>query len=119
MDSDFKTKSTKIMNVQGSDVRIMSVNDSDYISPTDMTANFDGGYILIDSWLRNKDTIEFLGLWEKLNNTDFNSVEFDRIRSEAGTNRFRLSVKQWQKNVNGIGIIAKTGRYGGTFLIKI
>ncbi len=106
------------MVVQGAEVHVTSTDDEDYISLTDMVANFDGGSTLIDAWLRNKDTIEFLGVWERINNPSFNSVEFDGIRFEAGTNRFRLSVKQWTQKVGGIGLIAKTGRYGGTFAHK-
>ena len=65
--------------------------------------------------MRRKDTIEFLGLWESLNNTNFNSVEFDRIKSEAGYNSFTLSPKKWISLTNAIGIISKSGRYGGAF----
>jgi len=101
--------------VQGVEVHITTRDDEDYISLTDMAGNFDGGATLIDAWLRNKDTIEFLGVWERINNPHFNSVEFDGIRLEAGTNRFRLSVKQWTQKVGGTGLIARTGRYGGTF----
>lgn len=110
--------SNKTMVVQGAEVHVTSKDDEDYISLTDMVANFDGGSTLIDAWLRNKDTIEFLGVWERINNPSFNSVEFDGIRFEAGTNRFRLSVKQWTQKVGGIGLIAKTGRYGGMFAHK-
>lgn len=108
----------KSMVVQGVEVHLTTKGDEDYISLTDMVSKFDGGSTLIDAWLRNKDTIEFLGVWERINNPGFNSVEFDGIRLEAGTNRFRLSVKKWAQDVGGIGIIAKTGRYGGTFAHK-
>lgn len=108
----------KSLKVQGVEVSLTSKNDEDYISLTDMASKFDGGPPLIDSWLRSKDTIEFIGVWERLNNPIFNSVEFDRIRLEAGTNRFRLSVKRWTQDVGGIGVIAKTGRYGGTYAHK-
>ena len=70
---------------------------------------------VIKNWMRRKDTIEFLGLWESLNNTNFNSVEFDRIKSEAGYNSFTLSPKKWISLTNAIGIISKSGRYGGAF----
>ena len=93
----------------------MSKDDEDYISLTDMVQNFDGGSKLIELWLRNKDTVEFLGVWERLNNPNFNSLEFEGIRNEAGLNRFTLSAKKWQEKVNGIGVIARAGRYGGTF----
>jgi len=108
----------KSLTVQGVEVSLTSKNEEDYLSLTDMAAKFDGGAPLIDSWLRSKDTIEFLGVWERLNNPSFNSVEFDRIRLEAGTNRFRLSVKRWTQDVGGVGIIAKSGRYGGTYAHK-
>jgi len=101
--------------VQGVPINLAVKGEQDYISLTDMTAKFDGGLVLIDAWLRNKDTVELLGTWERIHNPDFNSVEFDRIRMEAGLNRFRLSVKKWREKVQGIGLIAKTGRYGGTF----
>lgn len=104
--------------VQGSEIHILSKDDEDYISLTDMVQNFEGGATLIDSWLRNKNTLEFIAVWERINNPSFNSVEFDRIRLEAGTNRFRLSVKTWMEKVNGMGVIAKAGRYGGTFAHK-
>ena len=70
---------------------------------------------VIKNWMRRKDTIEFLGLWESLNNLNFNSVEFDRIKSEAGYNSFTLSPKKWISLTNAIGIISKSGRYGGAF----
>jgi hypothetical protein len=104
--------------VQGIEVHITSRNDEDYISLTDMVKGFDGGNALIDTWLRNKNTLEFIAVWERINNPSFNSVEFDGIRLEAGTNRFRISAKQWMEKVNGIGLIAKAGRYGGTFAHK-
>jgi len=107
--------SDKALIVQGVEIHLTTRNEEDYISLTDMVAKFDGGATLIDAWLRNKDTIEFLAVWERLHNPGFNSVEFDRIRLEAGTNRFRLSVKRWTENVGGIGVIARAGRYGGTF----
>ena len=69
-------------------------------------------------WLRNKNTIEFLGIWEQLNNPDFNSPEFEGIKNNAGLNRFIISVKQWIDKTNAIGIMAKAGRYGGTYAHK-
>ena len=78
----------------------------DYISLTDMVQNFDDGSKLIESWLRNKDTIEFLGVWERLNNLSFNSLEFEGIRIEAGLNRFTMSAKKWKsKNPDKVGNI--------------
>ena len=87
----------------------------DYISLTDMVRKIENGLALIEKWLRNKNTIEFLGTWEEVYNPDFNSPEFEGIRNEAGTNRFLLSVKQWCYRTNSTGIVARTGRYGGTY----
>lgn len=72
----------------------------------------------VEEWLRNKNTIEFLGIWEEMYNPNFNSPEFEGIRNEAGLNKFILSVKQWTEKTNSIGIIAKAGRYGGTYAHK-
>lgn len=78
----------------------------------------ENGGALIEKWLRNKNTIEFLGIWEEMYNPDFNSPEFEGIKNEAGLNRFILSVKQWTEKTNSKGIIAKAGRYGGTYAHK-
>ena len=89
---------------------------NDYISLTDIARyKSDEPSDVIKNWMRRKDTIEFLGLWESLYNTNFNSVEFDRIKSEAGYNSFTLSPKKWISLTNAIGIISKSGRYGGAF----
>lgn len=105
-----------VITVQQIEISIISHNQDDYISLTDMTKGFDGGLALIEQWLRNKDTIEFLGIWERINNNaEFNSSEFEGIRNEAGTNRFYLSAKKWIELTNAKGLIAKAGRYGGTY----
>lgn len=83
-----------------------------------MTKGFDGGVKLIENWFRNKDSIEFLGLWEHINNPKFNSIEFEGIKNMAGTNRFFLSAKKWVDSTNACGIIATAGRYGGTYAHK-
>ena len=89
---------------------------NDYISLTDIARyKSDEPSDVIKNWMRRKDTIEFLGLWKSLNNMNFNSVEFDRIKSEAGYNSFTLSPKKWISLTNAIGIISKSGRYGGAF----
>ncbi|MCW9732296.1 KilA-N domain-containing protein [Avibacterium sp. 20-15] len=89
---------------------------NDYISLTDIARyKSDEPSDVIKNWMRRKDTIEFLGLWESLNNVNFNSVEFDRIKSDAGYNSFTLSPKKWVENTQAIGIISKGGRYGGAF----
>ena len=79
------------ITVQGAEVTISTRNEQDYISLTDMVSRFDGGSALIEQWLKNKDTILFLGVWEQLNNPSFNSPEFEGIKNEAGLNRFSLS----------------------------
>ncbi len=83
-----------------------------------MVRDIENGLALIEKWLRNKNTIEFLGIWEELYNPDFNSPEFEGIKNEAGLNRFILSVKQWTEKTNSKGIFAKAGRYGGTYAHK-
>ena len=106
------------INVEGSEISIIAIDDKDYISLTDMVRNIENGLALIEKWLRNKNTIEFLGIWEEMYNPDFNSLEFEGIKNEAGLNRFVLSVKQWVEKTNSIGIVAKAGRYGGTYTHK-
>ena len=106
------------INVEGSEISIIAMDDKDYISLTDMVRNIENGLALIEKWLRNKNTIEFLGIWEEMYNSDFNSLEFEGIKNEAGLNRFVLSVKQWVEKTNSIGIVAKAGRYGGTYAHK-
>ena len=103
------------INVRGTDITVIRRNDEDYISLTDMVRNFDGGPALIEQWLKNKDTVLFLGVWEQLNNPDFNSLEFEGIKNEAGRNSFYLSAKKWMSATGAQGLIAKAGRYGGTF----
>ena len=111
------SKKSKI-NVQGTAITILNQNENDYISLTDMVKNFDGGSALIENWLKNKDTVLFLGIWEQINNPNFNSPEFEGIKNEAGRNSFYLSAKKWIENTNAIGLVASAGRYGGTFAHK-
>src|SRR5215475_11487221 len=107
------------IEVKGTVITVLQVDEADYISLTDMVKNFKKSFSLIEKWLRNKNTIEFLGLWEKINNPDFNSPEFGGIMQEAGLNRFVLSVKRWLEATNAIGLKAKTGRYeSGTYAHK-
>ena len=103
--------------VKDTEVSVMRINEEDYISLTDMLKAKDGEFFF-SNWLRNRNTVEFLGIWEKLNNPDFNYVEFDIIKSQAGLNSYRLSAKEWMQKTNAIGIVAKTGRYGGTYAHK-
>lgn len=107
--------SNKSLVVQGVEIHLTSKDEEDYISLTDMTQNFEGSDQLIKNWLQNKNTIDFLGVWERLNNPDFNLVEFHQIKEEAGINRFVMSAKKWVERTNGVGLMAKAGRYGGTF----
>lgn len=104
--------------VNQNEITILEINEKDYISLTDMVRNVENGSALIEKWLRNKNTIEFLGIWEEMYNPHFNSPEFEGIKNMAGLNRFILSVKQWIEKTNAIGIIAKAGRYGGTYAHK-
>ena len=105
------------IKVEDTEIRIIQINDNDYISLTDMLRAKDGEYFFYN-WLRNRNTIEFLGIWEKVYNPNFNSVEFDRIKSQAGLNSVRLSAKEWTESTHAIGIVSKTGRYGGTYAHK-
>jgi hypothetical protein len=89
---------------------------NDYISLTDIAKyKSDLPFIVINNWLRNKDVIHFLGLWESMHNPEFKPIEFDRFKSEAGSNAFALSPQKWIESTDAIGIISKSGRYGGTF----
>lgn len=113
-----KNKQAKI-EVQGRDIAVLSDENDDYISLTDMVQGFDGGRALIEQWLKNKDTILFLGVWERLNNPDFKTPEFEGFKTEAGRNSFFMSAKKWIEATNARGLIAKAGRYGGgTFAHK-
>ena len=112
-----KAKRSNI-EVQGTSIRILSQPGGDYISLTDMVRNFDGAGALIEQWLKNKDTVLFLGVWERINNPDFNSLEFEGIKNEAGRNSFYLSAKKWTDLTGAKGLIASTGRYGGTYAHK-
>lgn len=108
------TKSRSIV-VKGTVVTIATRNEHDYISLSDMVRNFDGQGALIEQWLKAKDTVLFLGVWEQLNNPGFNSLEFEGIKNEAGRNSFFLSVKKWTEKTGAIGVYASAGRYGGTY----
>ncbi|GAB6286155.1 MAG: KilA-N domain-containing protein [Methanoregula sp.] len=108
------------INVLNKEVAVVIQNNEDYICITDIARYKDADRTdyLILNWLRNRNTIEFLGIWEQLNNPDFNPIEFDGIRKQAGLNSFILTAKQWIEKTHAIGIISKTGRYGGTFAHK-
>jgi len=108
----------RTIQVKESAITVISQNETDYISLTDMTVGFNEGSGLIGKWITNKNTLEYLGVWEKVNNSVFNYPEFGVIEREAGTNRFIMSVGQWIGRTNAIGLIVKAGRYGGTYAHK-
>lgn len=110
-------KSSKI-KVQETEISVITLHDYDYISLTDMTIGFTGGSGLIGKWISNKNTLEYLGIWEKINNLNFNYPEFGVIEKEEGTNRFIMSAGQWLERTNALGILVKAGRYGGTYAHK-
>lgn len=105
------------INANGIEIRVSSTNESDYISLTDIAKKRNPEFPadVIKNWMRSRSTIEFLGLWEKLNNPNFKLVEFDQFKQEAGTNSFVLPPQKWIDRTNAIGIISKSGRYGGTY----
>lgn len=102
------------ITVQDNEITIIKVEESDYLSLTDMLKAKDGDFFISD-WLRNRNTIEYLGIWEKIHNPHFNYGEFAIIRSQAGLNSYKISVKEWVEKTNAIGLVAKAGRYGGTY----
>ena len=106
------------INVDGTEIQVLQIKEDDYISLTDMVRHIDNGPALIEKWLRNKNTIEFLGIWEEMYNEDFYIDAYYEIMQEAGLNRFVMSVKQWVTRTNSKGIVAKAGRYGGTYAYK-
>jgi len=110
----------KKIEVLSREVALYQHCEEDFISLTDIARYRDAerGDYIIQNWMRNRNTIEFLGIWEHLNNPDFNSIEFDGIRNQAGLNSFSLTPKRWIAQTGAIGIVAKTGRYGGTFAHK-
>lgn len=114
-----KTRKATV-SVKGTEVTVLVHREEDYISLTDIARhrNPDHTDDLIRNWLRNRNTIEFLGIWELLNNADFKPVEFDGFRLRAGLNSFTLTPKQWIEGTRAIGIVSKPGRYGGTFAHK-
>lgn len=107
---------TKI-TVKGTEVNIAKVNGEDYICLTDMMRAKDGDFFITD-WLRNRNTLEFIGIWEKVYNPDFNYGEFAIIRNQSGLNSFKISVKEFVSKTHAISLQAKAGRYGGTYAHK-
>ncbi|RLL16606.1 KilA-N domain-containing protein [Acinetobacter chengduensis] len=109
-----KDRSMLVQNIQ---ISVSTVNNEDYISLTDMVRAKDGEFAIAD-WLRNRNTLEFIGVWEELNNPDFNYGEFAIIKNQSGLNGFKVSVKELTEKANIISLQSKTGRYGGTFAHK-
>ena len=105
------------LSVLNQKISYIKIDDEDYISITDMLKSKDGDFFVSD-WLRNRNTIEFLGIWEEIHNPDFNYGEFATIKSQAGLNSYKISVKEWTEKTNAIGIASKAGRYGGTYAHK-
>ena len=108
------------IKVLENEITVLKIEDEDYICITDIAKYKDNilANDIIKNWLRNRNTIEFLGIWEQLNNPDFKPVEFDGFRKEAGLNSFTMSPTKWIQGTNAIGIVAKAGRYGGTYAHK-
>ncbi|MDO9096820.1 MAG: KilA-N domain-containing protein [Candidatus Methanoperedens sp.] len=111
---------SKKIKVLGTEIALSSQKKEDYFSLTDIARfkNPEHPADVIKNWTRSKDTIEFLGLWERINNPDFKLVEFDQFRNQAGSNSFVLSPQKWIESTNAEGIISKSGKYGGTFAHK-
>lgn len=108
----------KKIKVQATEITILFQENSEFISLTDMTKGFKEGSGLIGKWITNKNTLEYLGTWEKVYNLNFNYPEFGVINQEAGVNRFIMSVGQWIERTNSMGMLVKAGRYGGTYAHK-
>ena len=105
------------INVMNNRVSILRINDNDYISLTDLAryVNSEEPKIPIQTWMRNKNVVSFLGLWEKIHNVNFKGIEFTTFENEAGKNSFYLSPQKWIKETNAIGIISRSGNNGGTY----
>ncbi|MFR4798019.1 MAG: KilA-N domain-containing protein, partial [Lentihominibacter sp.] len=107
------------IDANGVEIRVMGdvINEDAYISLTDIAKykNPDNAFIVVANWMRNHSTISFLGLWEQIHNPNFKPIEFDRFKAEAGDNAFTLTPQQWIKATDAIGIVSKSGRYGGTY----
>ena len=110
-------KKNETINVSGVEIRVTKFNDEDYICLTDMLKAKDGEFFITD-WLRNRNTLEYIGIWEKVYNPDFNYGEFATIRNQSGLNSFKIGVQEFAERTNAICITAKAGRYGGTYAHK-
>lgn len=106
-----KPKKT-VIEVQGAAIGVLNQNSQDYICLTDMAKKF-GDDVLIYSWMRNRNTLEFIGVWEQIHNPDFKGLEFETFRNQAGLNSFSLTPRKWIEATNAIGFQSRAGRYGG------
>jgi len=110
-------KVQSVIHADGIEIAVVTTigNEDDYISLTDMARHRNPEFPadVVKNWLRLRSTLEFLGLWEQLNNPDFKLVEFDQFKNEAGSNAFVMSPQKWIKETNAIGLVSKSGRYGG------
>lgn len=112
-------KKGSVLTVDGMQITLITEDGQDYISLTDIAKRVNTRTdIVITNWLRNRNTVEFLGVWEQLHNTNFNPIGFDGIRNKTGLNNFILTTKQWVQETNAIGLQARAGRYGGTYAHK-
>ena len=107
------------LNVDGTEIQVLQIEEDDYISLTEMVRKIDNGSALIEKWLRNKNTIEFLGIWEEMYNADFNAAAYEEIMLEAGINRFIMSVKQWVSRIIQRGLWQRQDGMEGHMHIKI
>jgi len=110
-------KKNRQLKVSDNDISVKEFRGEDYISLTDMIKSKDGDFFVSD-WLRNRNTVEFLGIWESIYNPNFNYGEFAIIKSQVGLNSYKISVKEWVEETNAIGLRATAGRYGGTYAHK-
>ena len=110
----------KKINVQGLDIVLYQDNEQDYISLTDIARYKDPNHIdvIIQNWMRNRNTVELLGFWETIYNPNFKPLEFEGFKKQAGLNSFVLTPKRWIESTNAVGIVSKAGRYSGTFAHK-
>lgn len=118
MGSKLSKKNKEQISAKGFSIQVYTEDfKNDYISLTDIAKykNTDDPRFVIQNWMRNRNTLEFIGLWEALNNPNFNSVQFDTFRNEAGLNRFTMTPSKWIESTDAIGIVSKAGRYGGTY----
>jgi hypothetical protein len=106
------------IHVKGLDITVITNRGVDEISLTDMVRNLENNNVIIANWMRQKNTLEFLSIWERLNNPNFKLIEFDELVKDAGLNRFTMSPKKWAESTGSIGIISKSGKNGGTYAHK-